>query len=157
MTNTSLIGVLPVADSVSEAIVHDSEGGLHKELGACNTREIGRYGEDLAAAYLKESGLEVLERNWRCTLGEVDIVAREDSTIILAEVKTRVVREGDAVTRPELAVGYRKRRRYEKLALLYLARNASVDAVRFDVLAVKLVSAHDARIRHLVGAYEMEL
>ena len=50
---------------------------------------LGRYGEDLAVRYLRERGMEVLERNWRCEHGEVDVVARDGDCLVICEVKTR--------------------------------------------------------------------
>ena len=49
----------------------------------------GRYGEDVASRYLAEAGLVVLERNWRCPAGEIDIVARDGAALVVCEVKTR--------------------------------------------------------------------
>ena len=50
---------------------------------------VGRYGEDVAARHLTEAGLVVLERNWRCREGEIDIVARDGDVLVVCEVKTR--------------------------------------------------------------------
>ncbi|MFE9337031.1 YraN family protein [Streptomyces sp. NPDC007063] len=56
---------------------------------ACARGALGRYGEDLAARRLREAGMAVLERNWRCAEGEIDIVARDADAIVICEVKTR--------------------------------------------------------------------
>ena len=53
------------------------------------TNAVGRYGEDLAARYLTAEGFVILERNWRCELGEIDIVARDGDALVVCEVKTR--------------------------------------------------------------------
>src|SRR5690348_6271287 len=50
---------------------------------------LGRYGEALAVRYLREQGMEVVDRNWRCEIGEVDIVARDGDCLVICEVKTR--------------------------------------------------------------------
>ncbi len=121
-----------------------------------NSRQIGEKGEEVAALYLERKGIEILERNWRCSFGEVDIIAREDNTIILLEVKTRTSRSDDEHVAPELAVGSRKRAKYEKLALIYLAKQVQIDSVRFDVAAVRLVDSDTAYMRYLVGAYEWD-
>lgn len=123
---------------------------------AYNSRQIGEKGEEVAALYLERKGIEILERNWRCSFGEVDIIAREDNTIILLEVKTRTSRGDDEHVVPELAVGSRKRAKYEKLALIYLAKQVQIDSVRFDVAAVRLVDNDTAYMRYLVGAYEWD-
>jgi putative endonuclease len=50
---------------------------------------LGIYGEELAARYLSKNGLVILGRNWRCDLGEIDVIAREKSDLVICEVKTR--------------------------------------------------------------------
>ena len=51
--------------------------------------ERGRYGEDLAVWHLERMGLTVVSRNWRCRIGEIDIVAMDDNAVVVCEVKTR--------------------------------------------------------------------
>ena len=50
---------------------------------------IGRYGERVAARYLSDAGMEIVDRNWRCPAGELDLVARHGRIVVFAEVKTR--------------------------------------------------------------------
>lgn len=130
--------------------------GVDLEDHAYTNKAIGDKGENLAALYLERMGLEILERNWRCSYGEVDIIARDEKTIILLEVKTRVARFDDEEFAPEQAVGTRKRNKYEKLALIYLSKQTQVDSVRFDVAAVKLLGKDSARLRYMAGAYEWD-
>ncbi|MBA3250945.1 MAG: YraN family protein, partial [Geodermatophilaceae bacterium] len=69
---------------------------------------LGRYGEQIAARHLQESGLTILDRNWRCSEGELDIVATDGAVLVVCEVKTRsTVAFGD----PCEAVNWRKARR----------------------------------------------
>ena len=122
-------------------------------------RELGMKGEEMAAAYLERKGWYILARNWRCDFGEVDIVAREgdeDETVVLVEVKTRLAIGERAEEMPELAVDARKRRRYKMLALAYIVSHPEADSVRFDVIALNVVGEAAARLRHLVGAYEVD-
>ena len=59
---------------------------------------LGKYGEELAARYLSKNGLVILERNWRCDLGEIDVIAREKNDLVICEVKTRrTVAFGDPI------------------------------------------------------------
>ena len=74
---------------------------------------LGRYGEDVAARHLVEQGIIVLERNWRCELGEIDIVAREGDTLVVCEVKTR---RGLNYGSPLESITYRKLTTLRKLA-----------------------------------------
>lgn len=108
---------------------------------------LGRYGEDVAARYLADRGLVVLERNWRCGEGEIDIVAREDDTLVICEVKTR---SSLAFGHPAEAVSARKLRRLRGLASSWLAsRGVHAPHVRIDVVSVIMSSAGAPRIEHL--------
>lgn len=122
-------------------------------------RELGMRGEDIAAAYLERHGWAVLERNWRCSFGEADIVAREDgrgSDVVLLEVKTRLALGEPADVMPELSVDRAKRERYRMLALCYVVAHPEVETVRFDVIAINVVREGSARLRHLSGAFSLD-
>lgn len=113
------------------------------------TSELGRYGEDVAARFLADAGYRVLARNWRCELGEVDIVAADGDTLVICEVKTRRnARFGppsEAVTRSKLA-------RLRRLAGRWLADSgAHPRAVRIDVVAVTRGLRGAAQVEHLCG------
>ena len=82
-----------------------------------NSKEIGKKGEDAAASYLKNKNYKIIERNWKCNIGEADIIALFEDTIIFVEVKTRTNIEKGL---PEDAVGVKKRRKYECIAAMYL-------------------------------------
>lgn len=113
----------------------------------------------MAVDYLDRRGWDVLERNWRCCFGEVDIIAREegdDEAVVLVEVKTRLALGGRADAMPELSVDSKKRRRYRMLALAYLVSHPEVDSIRFDVIALNVVGEEQARLRHLRGAFEWD-
>lgn len=128
-------------------------GGCRPRRGSA--KHVGALGEDAAARYLEQEGYEIVERNWRCSVGEVDIVARGDDPrqAILVEVKARRVPRVDAHVAPELAVGPKKRAKYRTLALMYLSLNAEVSAVRFDVVGVGVTDSGQCRVRHLPCAY----
>jgi putative endonuclease len=99
-------------------------------------KRLGKTAEDLAAAYLAANGFTVLARNWRSSLGEIDIVARDGDTLVFIEVKARLsVRCG----RPEEAVTRSKQERLRTLAISYInATGHSAPTYRFDVLALNL-------------------
>ncbi|MBR3158213.1 MAG: YraN family protein [Atopobiaceae bacterium] len=155
----TLAEILPTSHSWMKDMEVIGEGigiDLMNPEKRCNSRQIGDKGEDVAALFLERMGIEVLERNWRCSFGEVDIIARDGETIILLEVKTRITTKRNDEIAPELAVGSRKRAKYQKLALIYLAKAPQYDSVRFDVAAVKLIDKDTARIRYLAGAFEWD-
>lgn len=95
---------------------------------------LGRDGEDEAARLLSTLGFTILERNYRCRLGEVDLVCRHKDTIVFVEVKTRA--EGSLAAGTD-AVNHRKRARIIRAASEYLSANACWDKpCRFDVVSV---------------------
>lgn len=94
----------------------------------------GKAGEDSAVRYLKKKGYRVLERNYACPVGEIDIVARDKKTIVFVEVKTRrSMSYGNA----RLAITPHKQRKISMTALYYLKCNRQMDQdARFDVVTV---------------------
>lgn len=114
---------------------------------------MGKRGEDAAVAYLERAGMTVEARNWRCALGEIDIVARDGSDLVLCEVKTR--RSEKAGTAEE-AVSAAKRRRLVRLAEAYLASNTGgAQRVRLDVVAIRVIAQDRALLRHYRSAFEV--
>lgn len=99
-------------------------------------RRLGQWGEKLAAIHLEASGLTIIERNWRCRGGEIDLVARDDETIVFVEVKTRRGRDYGA---PEEALTPHKARKLLELGQQYMA-DRELDDVdwRVDLVAVEL-------------------
>jgi putative endonuclease len=97
-------------------------------------RALGARGERLAAQWYERNGYEVLDRNWRCRDGELDIVARCGGIIIFSEVKTR---SSNAYGSPAEAVGIAKQRRIRRLAMQWMrAHGTRATDLRFDVVSV---------------------
>jgi putative endonuclease len=118
-------------------------GSIGRDLG---NRGRGRWGEDRACSHYRRLGYEVLDRNWRCSHGEIDVVARAGDTIVFCEVKARrAAGFGGAAA----AVDHRKQRRIRRAAAAWLAehRPGAVD-VRFDVVAITGV-----RVELIEGAF----
>ena len=130
-----------------------------KPVTELTPQELGARGEEVAARRLVDREWEVLERNWRCMHGEVDIVARDperEDAVVLVEVKTRLAKgERDDVI-PELAVDASKRRRYRMCALTYLFSHQDVTSVCFDVIAINVAPEGGAHLRHLFNAYSLD-
>lgn len=115
------------------------------------TLAVGAYGERRAVAHLVEAGIRIVERNWRCADGEIDIVARDGDDIVFCEVKTRRSLEFGP---PASAVGPSKMRRLRRLATRWLhEHDVHVRDVRFDVLSVLPQRRGAARVEHLRGAF----
>jgi putative endonuclease len=97
----------------------------------------GKEGEKIAAAFLKKNGYRIMEINFRCPIGEIDIVAKEKDYLVFVEVKTRKSME---LGYPEQAVGIRKQKKMSQLALWYMQKRKIADTnARFDVVAVTLI------------------
>jgi putative endonuclease len=111
------------------------------------TRDLGIRGERLAARYMAECGYRILERNYRTSFGEADLICERDGEVVFVEVKTR---SGlDAL--PEEGVDGRKIRRYRSMARDYLRTHDEFDAARFDVLAVNVGASDEVQIHHFVS------
>ena len=116
------------------------------------TTELGRRGERIAAAYLTRAGARVLDRNWRCREGELDIVAREGSALVFCEVKTR---RGIGFGHPVEAVTLSKQHRLRLLAQRWLAAHEEhAPDLRFDVVGVLLRPSRPPLVRHLRSAFQ---
>ncbi|MGE5829615.1 MAG: YraN family protein [Micromonosporaceae bacterium] len=112
---------------------------------------VGAYGERVAFRVLREAGMQVLDRNWRCARGELDLVAHDGDTIVFCEVKTR---RGARHGLPVEAVGPAKVRRLRTLAAAWLAAHPQRHGrVRFDVVSVWPQPAGPAAVHHLRGAF----
>lgn len=85
-------------------------------------KSVGKDGETLAEHFLKSQGYRVVERNWRCRLGEIDLIVQKDTGLYFVEVKTRM---NDCYGSPLLAIDARKQRRLRRLAEIYLASHPS--------------------------------
>lgn len=110
---------------------------------------VGKYGEDLAARHFVGAGLTILARNWRCSVGEIDIVARDGNVLVVAEVKTRT---STAYGTPAEAITRRKAEKLRELALMWLREHPGGGAgVRFDVVSVLLPKSGSAQLEHLRG------
>ena len=111
--------------------------------------ELGQQGEQLAAGFLAEAGLEILARNWRCRAGEIDIVARDGSALVICEVKSRSgVRFGtplEAITRSKAA-------RLRRLAIAWVtAQGVFFADIRIDVVGVLRTAPGVFSIEHVRG------
>ena len=108
---------------------------------------VGSYGERVAVRHLQQAGMVVLARNWRCELGEVDVVARDGNCLVVCEVKTR--RSG-AAGHPLEAVTPAKVARLRRLAAAWIAAAGVHPAeVRLDVVAVLRPPRGPALVEHL--------
>lgn len=117
-----------------------------------NHKDLGNYGEQQAAAYLRKQGYEVLAQGYKNYCGEIDIIARKRNVLVFVEVKTRTnVRNG----LPCEAVGWKKQQRLLRAGAVYMAAGRSTDlACRFDVVEVYIQPDGEVRLRQIENAFE---
>lgn len=110
---------------------------------------LGQQGEHLAATFLTEAGLSVLGRNWRCPLGEIDIVALDGRTLVVCEVKTR---SGVRFGTPLEAITRQKAHRLRRLAVAWVRAHGLVfEQIRIDVVGVLREASGEFSIEHVRG------
>nr|WP_210001434.1 YraN family protein [Paeniglutamicibacter kerguelensis] len=125
-------------------------GSAEGSVGHVNhNQELGARGEELAATYLAGVGYTVLERNWRCKIGELDIIADDAGQIVGVEVKTR---SSLGFGHPAEAVNPAKLRRISRLARRWCVEHRrDARTVRVDVLAIIMAPGREPSIEHLIG------
>jgi putative endonuclease len=112
---------------------------------------LGDRGENVAAKHLRDKGYRIITRNFRCELGEMDIIARDGKTLVFVEVKTRAY---DDPT-PEEQVNPGKQQTLTRIAKLYLSRyGIPQPPARFDVVAVVWPNGQKPIIRHVEAAFD---
>ena len=119
------------------------------------TRErisLGRAGEEYAAKYLQKRGFRIVERNFRCKLGELDIVARDGPFLVFTEVRTVA---GNAFGSPQESITDKKKKKLRQVALFYAKfRNVGDTPMRFDVVAITAdASGSIKKLDHIVNAF----
>jgi putative endonuclease len=118
-------------------------------------QQLGRRAEQLAAEFLAAQGLEILERNYRRRLGELDIIARTKGVLVIAEVRTR---SSDAFGGAAASVNRGKQRRIVRAAAQLLQERPDLARlpVRFDVLVVSALELSSPRIEWIRHAFEAQ-
>ena len=116
-------------------------------------KELGKTGEEKALRFLKKKGYRILEQNYVCKMGEMDIIAKEKDTLVFVEVKTRT---SMAFGPPQLAVTPFKQRQLSKVALYFLKEKKLEDIkARFDVVAILLPPARE-EIELIRNAFDLQ-
>ncbi len=113
---------------------------------------LGKLGEDLARERLKDLGYRILKTNYRCSLGEIDLVARDGDVLVFAEIKTR---KNESLAQVKEAVTKRKQIQISKVALAYMkSNNLWGSKARFDVVAIGLIDGKK-EIEIIKNAFEL--
>ena len=121
-------------------------------LSRSNNIEKGKKGEDIAAACLRKEGYRIVERNYRCLYGEIDIIAMDAGDVVFIEVKSR---KSDNFGSPEEAVGITKQKKISKVALNYLRERGLADHnARFDIVAIRFMPQGN-RVKLIRNAFDL--
>lgn len=116
------------------------------------TQQLGKLGEQQALAYLRRRGYEIVTTNWRCAAGEIDIVARQGTTVIFVEVRSRRAATTEAAFG---SIGDRKRSRMAQAAQQYLSQHGLDQADwRIDVIALAVSPGRAPLIEHVEDALD---
>jgi putative endonuclease len=114
-------------------------------------KPLGTSGEALAEDYLRGLGYEIVARDVRTTLGQLDLVARDSRTLVFVEVKTRA---GHGYGLPQESVDGRKIRKLRQLALYYLKIRPFRGPIRFDVVGLTVSDGRLVRVDHIKNAID---
>lgn len=122
---------------------------LHKD----DRKLLGRQGEELAFDFLLEQEYQIIERNWRCRSGEIDIIAEKENKLIFIEVRTR--RPSSRFGTAKESVDYRKQTKVRDIAQFYMHRYHKYEQpVQFDVITVEMSDINsEPKIEHIQGAF----
>jgi len=114
--------------------------------------DLGKWGEDMAAAYLRDNGYTILERDWKSGRRDIDIIAMtpDGMTVVFVEVKTRT---SDALAAPEDAVDALKIKNICRAADDYVKQHDVLDELRFDIVTVVGDAPENARVEHVADAF----
>jgi putative endonuclease len=117
-------------------------------------KELGAKGENLAVKFLKRRGYKIVQRNYRCKLGEIDIIAERSKTLVFVEVRTKQTEEFGP---PQYSITAAKRGQISRVALCYIREKKLVEqSCRFDVIAITFSSeSRRPRIEHIENAFEL--
>ncbi|HEV7302035.1 MAG TPA: YraN family protein [Tepidisphaeraceae bacterium] len=112
---------------------------------------LGDRGENIAARVLRNKGYTIIVRNFRCEMGEIDIIARDGTTLVFVEVKTRT---DDSQAAPEDQVNGHKQNQVTKAAKFYLTRyGVPQPPARFDVVAIVWPTGREPQVNHIENAF----
>lgn len=116
-----------------------------------NRKELGRWGEERAAEYLHKKGLNIIEHNYRCSIGEMDLIAYHGNTLVFVEIKTR---RSLSFGLPAESVTSKKQKKYFKIAQCYMKEKGIKDVnCRFDVVEVMVNSDGSCQFNHIINAF----
>ncbi len=116
-------------------------------------QQLGRKGEKISVDYLKKKGYNIILCNYRCKIGEIDIIARDGKTLVFVEVKTR---SSFTFGPPVTSITPRKQRQISRTAEHYLTKKKLFNSeARFDVVSVVIPATRAVSIDHIKHAFDL--
>ncbi|HQX43722.1 MAG: YraN family protein [Saprospiraceae bacterium] len=115
-----------------------------------NHLDLGKRGEEIASSFLVDLGYEILEKNWRFSRAEIDLIVKDGAVLVFVEVKTRSY---DFYGRPEEFVSERKRQLIEDAASQYMIKSGHEWEIRYDVISVLLRKNGKEEVEHFKDAW----
>ena len=112
--------------------------------------DLGRWGEELALSYLLEWNYTILEKNWRFSHAEIDVIARKEKQLVFVEVKTR---GSDKFGPPEAFLNYKKRRLMFEAANVFMEEIGFEGEIRFDVISILTLGFGGYHLKHFEDAF----
>lgn len=117
-----------------------------------NRKSFGNWGEEQAKIYLEDHGFRILDQNYRCRIGEVDLIALDGEYLVFIEVKTR---SSTAYGFPMEAIGTKKQNKYFNMASVYTKHKGIHEAsIRFDIVEVMTRKDKALEINHVANAFQ---
>ena len=114
--------------------------------------QTGIIGEEIATTIMHQKGYQILENNYRCKIGEIDIIASNNEYLVFIEVKTRTV--GKTIVDPLISITQKKRQKLKNLGMFYVQQKSIYHKQpRFDVITIKLLKDNKHTFQHIENAF----
>jgi putative endonuclease len=112
--------------------------------------ELGKRGEDIAKEYLENKGYQILKMNWRHKRAEIDLIVKQDGTLVFVEVKTR---SSTDFGQPEEFVDWKKEKQLEFASLYFMEESKHEGEIRYDIIAITFENKNSYIVNHIEDAF----
>lgn len=112
--------------------------------------QIGKLGEEIACRYLEKKGYQIVQKGWRYKHLEVDVIIKDGSVLVFVEVKTRTK---ETYGMPYEAVDWKKQRKLDRAANIYISKSKHEGDIRFDIISILATGIEEPEIIHIKDAF----